>query len=69
MEALVERPIAGRMVAQDKGLEEPGRMRQVPFGRRSIGEWLEVGIGLAERRGETERQRAGVGKSLAEMFA
>ena len=57
--ALVERAIAGHVVAQDEGLEEPGRVREMPFGRRSVGERLDRRVGIAERRGEVERQLAG----------
>ena len=35
---------AGRVLGQDKGLEEPGGMRQMPFGRAGIGHGLYAGI-------------------------
>jgi hypothetical protein len=34
------------MIAQDEGLEEPGRVRKMPFGRRRIGKWLDRGVGV-----------------------
>ena len=44
-------------------------MRQMPFGRRGVGERLEVGVGLAEWSGEVEaelpRRRQAVGKRIA----
>ena len=47
-EALVERPVAGHMIAQNEGLEEPGRVGEVPFGRRGVGERLDRRVGVAD---------------------
>ena len=57
--ALVERRVAEHVVAQHERLEEPGGVGEVPFRRRGVGERLNRGVGVAERRGEVERQPAG----------
>ena len=57
--ALVERRVAEHVVAEHEGLEEPRRVREVPLGRRGIGERLDSGVGVGQRRGEVERQLAG----------
>ena len=57
--ALVERRVAEHVVAEHEGLEEPRRVREVPLGRRGIGERLDRGVGVGQRRGEVERQLAG----------
>jgi hypothetical protein len=54
--ALVERLVAGDMVAQHESLEEPRRMGKMPFGRRGIGKRLDRGVGVAQRTREIERQ-------------
>ena len=56
--ALVERRVAGQVIAQDEGLEEPGRVGEVPFGGRGVRERLDRRVGVAERRCEVERQLA-----------
>ena len=56
--ALVERRVPKHMVAQHKGFEEPGRMGEVPFRRRGVGERLDRGVGIGQRRGQLERQLA-----------
>src|SRR6476661_4254606 len=56
--ALVERRVAEEVIAQDEGLEEPSRVGEVPFGRRGVGEWLDRGVGVRQRRREVERQLA-----------
>src|SRR4051812_29284340 len=56
--ALVERRAAEHMIAQDEGLEKPGRVGEVPLRRRGVGERLDRRVGVAERRGEVERQLA-----------
>ena len=66
--ALVEQAIAGDMVAQHEGFEEPGRMGEMPFRRRSVGEGLDRGVGIRQRRGEAERQLAGGEQPLAERL-
>ena len=55
---LVEWAIARHMVAKDEGLEEPGRVREMPFGGGCIRERLDGRVGIAERRGELERELA-----------
>ena len=54
--AFVVQAIAGDMIAQDEGFEEPGRVRQVPFRGRGIGMGLDGRIGIRQRCGEIERQ-------------
>ena len=44
--ALIEGPIAARIIAKNEGLEEPARMREVPFRRRRIRERLDRRIGV-----------------------
>ncbi len=44
--ALVERGVAERMVAKDESLEEPGRVRKMPLGRRSVRERLDGRVGV-----------------------
>ena len=56
--ALVAQAIAGDMVAQDEGLEEPAGVGEVPFGRRGVGHRLEGGVGVGQRRGDGRAQRA-----------
>src|SRR5438067_7883346 len=63
--AFVEAAVAVDMVAQDEGLEKPCGVREVPLGGRGIGEGLYRRIGVAERRGEIERQLAGGEQPLA----
>src|SRR6185295_10141176 len=46
----------------------PGRVREVPLCRRRVREGLDRSVGIAERRGEVERQLAGGGEPLAELF-
>jgi hypothetical protein len=54
--ALVERPIIAHEITQDEGFEEPARMREMPLGGRGVGERLDRRVGVAQRRGEVERQ-------------
>src|SRR6185503_6840430 len=63
---LVEWQVSRRVIPKDEGLEEPGGMREVPFGRRGIREGLNRRVGIAERRGEIERQLAGGEQLLAQ---
>src|SRR3546814_5772456 len=53
----IERPIAGKVIAKDEGLEEPAAMGKVPFGRRCVGHRLgcRVRIGKGCHEFETER--------------
>ena len=57
----VEQAIAGPVIAQQEGLPEPRRMRQMPLGGRGILHRLDGGIGLAERGGERLAQLPGGG--------
>jgi len=54
------------MVAKHEGLEEPGRVREVPLGGRGVGEWLDRCVGIGQRRREVEGQAAGRGKAIRE---
>src|SRR4029078_9939778 len=56
------------MIAQHEGLEEPGRVGEVPLGRRGVGERLDGRVGVAERRGEIERQLAGSEETLTQRL-
>ena len=67
--ALVERAVAGDVIAQHEGLEEPGGVGEMPFGRRGVGERLDGGVGVRQRRGEVERQLARREQSLGERAA
>ncbi len=64
-EALVERPVAGHMVAQHEGLEEPGRVGEVPFGRRGVGERLDRRVGVADSGAARSSVSARVANSRA----
>jgi len=57
-ETIVVERIALHEIAQDEGLEKPGRMGQVPFGGRRILHRLDRGIGIGERRDQRLCQRA-----------
>ena len=50
-EALVEEAITGKARDQQELLEEPGRMRPVPFGRTGIGHRLHHLVFRAQGRG------------------
>ena len=56
VEVGIEGSIAGQVLGQDEGLEEPGDMRQVPFGRAGIVHGLDGHVLGGERLGELERQ-------------
>ena len=56
--AFVERLVSGRMVAQHERLEKPSGVGQMPFGRRGVGAGLDRSVGVRQRRGEIEAQRA-----------
>lgn len=43
------------MALEDKGLEEPGQMRQMPFGRAGVGHRLHLAILVGKRLGQTRR--------------
>jgi hypothetical protein len=45
-----------RFLGEHERLEEPGRVREVPLGGRGVGERLDGGVSVAERRCEVERQ-------------
>jgi hypothetical protein len=53
------------MIAKHEGLEKPGGVGEVPFGRRGVGKGLDRRIGVAERCGEVERQPARRGEAIA----
>ena len=55
-EARVEGTVAGNEVAQDEGLEEPGRVREMPFGRRSVRHRLEAGVCVGQIARQRERE-------------
>jgi len=55
----IEDPVAGQVLAQDKGLEEPGGVGQVPLGRRSLGAGLDHHVFRTERLAEIEGAAAG----------
>ena len=56
--AFVVKTVAGHMIAQQEGLPEPRRVRQMPFGGRGVFHRLDGGVALAQRRGERLGQRA-----------
>src|SRR3546814_10892207 len=47
------------MIAQDEGFEEPCRVREMPFGVRSVGHRLRARVGVGEGPGEIEREAPG----------
>jgi hypothetical protein len=61
----VERLMARDIVAKDECFEKPGRVREVPFGWRSVREWLDRRVSVGKRRGEVERQLARRGEAIA----
>ena len=65
---LVVEAVAGVMVAQDEGFEEPGRVGEVPFGGRGIGMRLDGRVGIRQRRGEGERQSPRRGETRGEFL-
>src|ERR1700686_4299877 len=52
VECLVERLIAVEMAGENEGLEEPSRMRKMPFGWTGVVHPLDGHILAAERAGE-----------------
>ena len=56
---LVVEDVPAHMIAKHERFEEPGRMREVPFGGRGVGIRLDGGVGVAQRLGQRQRQRAG----------
>ena len=65
--ALVEQAVSGGVIAKHERFEEPGGMGEVPFRRRRVGEGLDGGVGVRERRGEVERQFPRREQSLGEQ--
>ncbi|MDO9369233.1 MAG: hypothetical protein Q7T68_11750 [Sphingopyxis sp.] len=65
---LVVKTVAGHMIAQHEGFEEPRRMREVPFGGRRVGHRLRAGIGVGEGRDEIERQAPRRGETPGESI-
>src|SRR5512143_498571 len=57
-EALVEHAIAGQEALQQEGLEEPGGVREVPFGRARIVHRLDDLVLIAQWRRKLGRERA-----------
>ena len=57
-EALVEHAIAGEEAFQQEGLEEPGGMREMPFGRARVVHGLHDLILIAQGCGKLGRARA-----------
>ena len=68
-EAIVERAVMRHMIAQHERLEKPVGVGQVPFGGRGVGKRLDRRIGIRQRRGEVERQRARRGQPPGEAGA
>src|SRR3546814_16660551 len=56
--APVVKTVAGDMIAQDECLEEPARMRKMPFGGRGVRMRLERGVGVCQRGGDGQQGRA-----------
>ena len=56
---------AGLEALEQEGLEEPGGMRQVPFGRAGLGHRLQLAILGRQRRGQRRAARAhrGIGRA------
>ena len=65
-EALVEHAIAGEEALQQEGLEEPGGMREMPFGRARVVHGLHDLILVAQGRGKLGRQRARGQQAIAQ---
>ena len=58
--AFVVQRVTRHMVAQDKGLEEPGGVGEMPFGGRCVGMRLDRGVGVGQRSSsQRQGQRAG----------
>ena len=57
-ETIIVQRVAAHEIAQHEGFEEPGRMRQMPFGGRRIVHRLDRGVGIGQRRNQRHRQRA-----------
>ena len=68
IEARVEGPVARQKGLQDKGLEEPGRVREMPFGRARVLIGLRGLILDAERRGEPGRLPARAKQKVSEFL-
>ena len=56
--------VTRRMIAQHEGLEEPGDVREVPFGGRGVRHRLRRRIGIGEIGGKRQRQRADAAKAI-----
>ena len=52
IELRIERAVAGKIRFENHRLEEPGRMREMPFRRACIGHRLHGRIGVGQRRAE-----------------
>ena len=65
-EALVEHAIVGEEALQQERLEEPGGMREMPFGRARVVDRLHDLILVAQRRGKLGRQRARGEQAIAQ---
>ena len=60
---LVMQPISRHMITQQECLEEPGRMRQMPFCWAGVGHRLRAGIGVGQWCDQRRRQIAGGAKA------
>ena len=68
VEVVGERPIAGQMLAQDEGLVEPGRVREVPLGGARVVHGLDGLVLVAQGHGERQRQRPAVAQAGFEIW-
>ena len=68
-ETLVEAAIGRQMTGEHEGLEEPGHMREMPFGRAGVGHRLDGLILDRERGGEFERSGSRRDEALAQIGA
>jgi hypothetical protein len=66
-ERRMERLEAGLHALQDKGLEEPRGVRQVPFDRTGVGHRLRAAILVGQRLGQQQRMAADVAITGAEL--
>ncbi len=56
--ALVVQPVARHVIAQHEGLEEPGRVREMPFGGRGVGHRLHGRVRIRQGSGQRGGQCA-----------
>ena len=63
---LVVEPVTRQPVAQQERLEEPGGVREVPFGRRGVGHRLQRRVRFGERRDERFAEPPGRGVAFGD---